>query len=431
MRRKKQTAAPQAERSFELEDDFDLAALGFDLGGVPVEGTTLSKLTELEGVSGHMVPGDGRRRDQDATELDKATTSVGEGAVKEKDFVHMELDGDDTEATMVAEEVPNDKTSNLGKEEAELEIPVAVEVTVDPTPSLGQEVAPGMSRSASAISGIMTGTETVSTVSSAKPGGIPSPPIKREYKARLVLDRRPGRKVLRLAIKVTRRRVRARPNSPSISSRPPSRCKTPPPPPPSELTKDFAAAFSHSTLDQLNTYAKAYNTNGHLLPLSLRDFLPSIVDRQNAVQIANEVRQHLHLPLLSTRTDRVALQKALARMRERLYVELYAGLCLPLAPRPIQLEAKGEEGEGDEVERPSLSLTPSSLHHLSIHLPQVYPHDRAGIRAVFQTGSEYGEQGDVVWQAGVGHMARNKQGGGLGYRGELAEGAGGVHVFVD
>ena len=85
----------------------------------------------------------------------------------------------------------------------------------------------------------------------------------------------------------------------------------------------------------------------------------------------------------------------------------------------------------DEVDKPSLSLTPSSLHHLSVNIPHVFPQDRAGVKAVFKKGIEYGEAGDVVWKAGVGHMAKGKPGTGMGYRGELAEGQGGVHVFVD
>lgn len=528
MGRKKPPAPAKQERSFELEEEFDLAALGFEVGPAqPAAAQCDSDLTDepskaqltlsVPDGKGAAVPtstigaggiqsGVSKERDfgAEAAQTEKVTeqkagacegtsksdTLPGQGALKngvqgEPEVVDVSISdtvipGAGVGTAAVAADISATtglmtgpmvgsvvERSLAGGEELPVVLDLLINgkdslssapITATPGPEIGSGVAGGaaevkerpvdpeaivpdpaqgksvriaeiaMSRTASATSGVMTGTDTLSTLQSVtsrveKARGKP-----RTYKARLVLDRRPGRKVHRLAIHITRRPPPTHNQVNGLgNSRRPSQPRTPPPPPPpSDLTKDFAAAFSRETLDQLNANAKAYNTSGHLLPLVLRDFLPSIVDRQNAVQIANEVRQHLHLPLLSSRTDRVALQKALARMRERLYVELYAGLCLPLAPKPIE-----KQDEAEEVERPSLSLTSSSLHHLIVNIPYYFPQDRTGVKAVFQKGLEYGEAGDVVWKAGVGHMARGKPGSGIGYRGELGEGEGGVHVFVD
>lgn len=482
------------ERSFEIEEEFDLAALGF---GVEPEPSFITKEPKAERKDARINKTKGRsaaaqlstaadlsKNDSDSleaySEVPKADLTVHDigrsnpwvtniaqagddhekarpedgDRVKEKDFgkdgavaspekgahTGKELSGLSVAKQAsggVAEVVDSDNAAlsfdpaeKAGlSHKGEMSIPVDIIIDTNVTRDAGLEGGIPMSRNTSAGTGIMTGTETISTQQS-NTDLKPSLAKARTYRARLVLDKRPGRKVHRLAIRVTRR--------PDPSAVPPaprlSRKATPPPsvpPPPSELTKDIADTFSRATLDEITAFGKSYNTNGHLLPIVLRDFFPSIVDRQNAVALANEVRTHLHLPLLSARTDRVALQKALAKMRERVYVELYAGLCLPLAPAPTTKSGKEEEGEGDGVEKPSLSLTPSSLHHLSINLPLAFPQEKAAIKAVFQKGGEYGEKGDVVWQAGVGRMAKGNPRSDIGYRGELAEGEGGVHVFVD
>jgi hypothetical protein len=203
---------------------------------------------------------------------------------------------------------------------------------------------------------------------------------------------------------------------------------------PSDTTRDFATAFSRPHYDSLTSYAKQYNTTGHLLPPVLRDLFPALADRRSGVQLANEMRGHLGLPAISHRTDRVALLRALAQMRERLYVEIYAAIALPLAPLPApppETDGETTDGEG-KAERPSLALTPSSLRTMASELPAAFPQDRAAIKAFYAAGGEYGEAGEVVWRAGVGSMRDAPSGGKgrAGYRGEVCTEPG-VHIFVD
>lgn len=145
--------------------------------------------------------------------------------------------------------------------------------------------------------------------------------------------------------------------------------------------------------------------------------------------LINEVRSNLDIPLLSPRLDRVKLIKALAQMRERLYLELASAFVLPLAPEELPPVSPDEEEEEDKM---SMSMTPSSFDTLSRTLPVAFPSEAKAVKGALE-GREglYGEEGDVVWVGGVGSMKKKLKDGevGLGYRGGDAPGL--VHVFVD
>jgi hypothetical protein len=268
----------------------------------------------------------------------------------------------------------------------------------------------------SLASGILTSTETTT----ATPSLGPRKP--RDFTARIVTIRRPGRRGARQGVRITRRPI---PVDTDVS-----RAETPPlePLPRSQFLEDVVEMHGREMYDKLKLASKLHNTSGHLLPPLIRDLLPTLSDRKQGVQLINEVRANFDLPQLSTRMDRVLLQKALAQMRERLYLELASAFILPHAPPELPPSEETVEPE-DKV---SMSMTPSSFETLSRTLPKVFYMDKAGIQAALASREGmYGEEGDVVWQGGVGAMKRRLKDGevGLGYRGGEKEGL--VHVFVD
>jgi hypothetical protein len=215
--------------------------------------------------------------------------------------------------------------------------------------------------------------------------------------------------------------------------------ETPEPPPPplpldSIVQRDLVAAFGGDRLDKLNRLSKLHNTSGDALPSHVRDLFPALADPLSSISLANDIRTHLDLPHLSLSTDKVALRRAIATMREKLYVEIAAALVLPLAP-PAQ-----EEPQIDEDDLPlkeDMSLTPMSLDHMEKALPKRFPADKAAIRAFLakvpnNIGAAYGEPGAVVWERGVGRMAEEPkyEWWRRGYHG-VVNTDGPVHVFVD
>ncbi|RSH93766.1 hypothetical protein EHS25_006414 [Saitozyma podzolica] len=215
--------------------------------------------------------------------------------------------------------------------------------------------------------------------------------------------------------------------------------ETPEPPPPplpldSIFQRDLVAAFGADRLDKLNRLSMLHNTSGDALPSHVRDLFPALADPLSSISLANDIRTHLDLPHLSLSTDKVALRRAIATMREKLYVEIAAALVLPLAP-PAQ-----EEPQIDEDDLPlkeDMSLTPMSLDHMEKALPKRFPADKAAIRAFLakvpnNIGAAYGEPGAVVWERGVGRMAEEPkyEWWRRGYHG-VVNTDGPVHVFVD
>jgi hypothetical protein len=206
--------------------------------------------------------------------------------------------------------------------------------------------------------------------------------------------------------------------------------------PESVFQNNLVKTFDYSVLSKLETLAKLNNTSGAALPPQLRELFPALANLKTAVHLANDVRTHLDLPLLSTRTDQVGLRRAVATARERLYVELGAALALPLPPTPL-----GDEPPVDKEGVPlklDMSMTPMSLDLLAKKLPASFPADRASIKDFLanrpdNVGAEYGELAhSVVWERGVGRMMEKEGVGvrGVGFRGN-ANSNGLVHVFVD
>jgi hypothetical protein len=280
---------------------------------------------------------------------------------------------------------------------------------------------------------------------------------KRYFRYRKV--RLPGRKGYRLTIKPIHRRrppeerakldtIADQVQQPLDGAAAPAllAAESPEPPPPllplplplesldSIFQRDLVAAFGADRLEKLNRLSKLHNTSGDALPSPLRDLFPALADPTSSISLANEIRTHLDLPLLSISTDKVALRRAIATMREKLYVEVASALVLPLAPPPQ------EEQPIDEDALPmkeDMSLTPMSLDYMEKALPKRFPADKAAIKAFLakvpnNIGAAYGEPGSVVWERGVGRMADQPkyEWWRRGYHG-VVDTDGPVHVFID
>lgn len=272
----------------------------------------------------------------------------------------------------------------------------------------------------SLASGILTSTETTTTtplIGALKP---------RTFTAQLVTVHRPGRKGQRLGIKIKRKRPVLEDRDVSDMELPDEAVPPPDPLPESRFLREVLDTYDKEVLERIKQAARLHNTTGDLLPSLLRDVLPTLADRKQAIQVANEIRTNFDLPTLPTKVDRVILHKALAQMRERLYLELAGALILPTVPIDVS------PSTADDEDRMSMSLTPSSFESLGRTLPRAFHSDRATIKAVLESQEGmYGEQGDVVWTGGVGSMKKRLKEGdfGMGYRGHDAQGV--VHVFVD
>lgn len=268
------------------------------------------------------------------------------------------------------------------------------------------------------------------------------PEPRRDFRYRKV--RLPGRKGYRLTIKPKygRRAPEERANQvqqaldAAAALRLDEAPEPPPPPLPLEsiFQRDLVVAFGDDRLDKLNRLSKLHNTSGDALPSQLRDLFPALADPQSSISLANEIRTHLDLPHLSMNTDKVALRRAIATMREKLYVDIAAALVLPLAP------SAQEEPQIDEDDLPlkeDMSLTPMSLDYMEKALPKRFPADKAAIRAFLakvpnNIGAAYGEPGAVVWERGVGRMAEEPkhEWWRRGYHG-VVNTDGPFHVFID
>jgi hypothetical protein len=196
--------------------------------------------------------------------------------------------------------------------------------------------------------------------------------------------------------------------------------------PETPFQRDLQSTFSRSALLQIEELAKNDNTSGNRLPSHLRDLFPALSDKASAITIANHLRKQLDLPLLSTKTDSIALIRAVAQMRLGIYTELVSALILPSAPEPAP--------DTDDEEKPetknNISLAPSALVHLHKALPAAFPDDKYAIKLFLGNHDPFGEmKGKVVWQDGIGTMVGGDPMG-PGFRGKISN-EGLVHVFVD
>jgi hypothetical protein len=196
--------------------------------------------------------------------------------------------------------------------------------------------------------------------------------------------------------------------------------------PETPFQRDLQSTFSRSALLQIEELAKNDNTSGNRLPSHLRDLFPALSDKTSAITIANHLRKQLDLPLLSTKTDSIALIRAVAQMRLGIYTELVSALILPSAPEP----APDTDDEEKHEKKKKISLAPSALIHLHKALPAAFPDDKYAIKVFLGNHDPFGEmKGKVVWQDGIGTMVGGDPMG-PGFRGKLSN-EGLVHVFVD
>jgi hypothetical protein len=181
---------------------------------------------------------------------------------------------------------------------------------------------------------------------------------------------------------------------------------------------DVAATFGIDFLDKLEKETKANAATGAALPPSVSDLFPALDDLPTAVAICNGIRANMGVaPLTLAKSNRIAVLRQVAKMREHLYITLAAALLLPNAP----------DADEDEVvrngEKP-IYLTPGSLEAIGKKLPKLFPREKAAIKAFMPY--TYGEEaGKVRWQDGIGRIIGAEG----GYRGKWADGD--VHVFVD
>jgi hypothetical protein len=200
----------------------------------------------------------------------------------------------------------------------------------------------------------------------------------------------------------------------------------PDPLPETAFQRDIQSTFTRTALLQIEELAKNDNTSGHRLPSHLRDLFPALSDKTSAITIANHLRKQLDLPLLSTKTDGIALIRAVAQMRLGIYTELVSALILPSAPEP----APETDDEEKHEKKKKISLAPSALVHLHKALPAAFPDDKYAIKLFLGNHDPFGEmKGKVVWQDGIGTMVGGDPMG-PGFRGKISN-EGLVHVFVD
>jgi hypothetical protein len=190
--------------------------------------------------------------------------------------------------------------------------------------------------------------------------------------------------------------------------------------------RDIQSSFSHSILEQVVELAKVDNTSGNHLPSQLRDLFPVLSDPAQAVIGANHLRRQLQLPLLTTKTDKVALRRAVAQMRVAIYTEIVSALMLPLAPTP----APETDDESEKVKKKKISLVPSALQIMQKALPVAFPEDKYNLKLFIGHGGILGDtRGKVVWKDGIGQIIGGDPYG-PGFRGKVST-DGVVHVFVD
>lgn len=268
-------------------------------------------------------------------------------------------------------------------------------------------------------------TLSPSFISTVPPTDGSTAPTEKSSRVQLVIVKRPGRRGYRVGIKLRR------PRAPLLSLTPPvpddtSQDETEPP---SEVLpgfrNDFTTTFGSDTLATLSASAKLHATSGDRLPLQLRDLFPALAEPGSAMTMANALRANFGLPkLVSTKANRIALLRAVAQTREKLYIELVSALSLPLAPPCVETDEEEEE----EV-KPVVTLSPTNLTIMSETLPQAFPGEKGSIRAFLADGdAAYGEMGGrVIWQGGVGRMRGPE---GPGFQGKTV-GDSSCHVFVD
>jgi hypothetical protein len=247
----------------------------------------------------------------------------------------------------------------------------------------------------------------------------------RSFEARIVRTKLKGRRGYRRGVRVIRL---SSPNVHVASEVPALKSPTGPLSltPSSRLQEQYTAGFTSESLDPLVKAAKLHAATGSHLPAQLRELFEGFANPRDALKIANTVRRAHGQPTLEGRMNQVQLRRAIAQMREQLYVELVSALSLPSAPQPL---SDNGDSSNDEV-KPTLSLTPYSLNILAGTLPKSFPTEKNLIKTFLADDqAAYGEKGSkVVWEGGVGRMLGKD---GPGFRGNVTGKDDLCHIFVD
>ncbi|KAK8869497.1 hypothetical protein IAR55_000062 [Kwoniella newhampshirensis] len=256
-----------------------------------------------------------------------------------------------------------------------------------------------------------------------------SPPRSRSH-ITLVRIRLPGRRHYRTKVKVQRVSLPAAIHDTVTSEDDGGLTSDAPsyPEPATQFQRDLLSVYGHEALEKLEYQAKLDSTSGNQVPSVIRDLFPALADPMSAIRIANVFRRRLELPTLAytQKLDKLALRRAIARMRDSLYIEMAAAMTLPLAPPPS--EETGDEANGNAKQ--TVTMTPSSLHIMATRMPSVFPAEKTLLKAFLADDfrQAYGEkQGKVVWQGGVGRLRGKGEG---GYKGDL-DASGLCHIYVD
>lgn len=199
-----------------------------------------------------------------------------------------------------------------------------------------------------------------------------------------------------------------------------------PSPSPNTFLADLYSRFP-GAVKLIEAATRHHNATGELLPPHVLPLFERLIDPKEAITAANIIRGHFDLPTLGQPTDQIALRRAMARTRERLYGEIASALILPEAPPPGPASVNGDEDQ--EIQKPLVQLTTFSLEVMKQRLPIKFGKDKAAIRAFLSNPEDaYGEQaGQVVWERGVGSI----KGAPGGFAGKVLDTEGLLHVFVD
>ena len=183
--------------------------------------------------------------------------------------------------------------------------------------------------------------------------------------------------------------------------------------------------FGAEVYERIENMAKLNGTTGVSLPSSVRDLFPALSDLSTAIPLVNAVRQSLNLPSIRvTKTNKLDLLRSVAQLRSSLYITLMTSLTMPSAPI-----ADADEQDLSEEDEKKITLTPDNLRKLGSTIPKAFPAQKALIKAVLADEARlaYGERGGrVVWQGGIGRVVGAEG----GFRGKNLQ-DGNVHVFLD
>ena len=121
--------------------------------------------------------------------------------------------------------------------------------------------------------------------------------------------------------------------------------------------QEFTTIFGTEAVEKLAVASKLHASSGQYLPIQVRDLFPTLSEPVSALGMANALRTEHDLPRLTVnKGNRIALRRAVAQMREKLYVELISALSLPLAPTALETDDEMETESIDDTDQPQYSV---------------------------------------------------------------------------